>query len=202
MTRRLGLLVTDASPLITLGAADALSCLTLPGVQVLIPDMVYAEVVQDMARLGAREVVRWAREHFDQVRIVPTETFTEFQALRNLDPATKSKGRGEQSALEVLNEALATDETTEAILLYEDNDILRRRFVRAIPDRVTALSTGDFLHELEAAGLIQSSDRILNVAAARGRNVEGQRAPSVEDEARALLRQHLQRRREGPDLGR
>ncbi len=31
MTKRLGLIVTDASPLITLGAARALSCLTMPG---------------------------------------------------------------------------------------------------------------------------------------------------------------------------
>lgn len=192
MTQRLGLLVTDASPLITLGAADALYCLTLPRVQVLIPDMVYAEVAQDLARLGAREVVHWTRQNFDQVRIVPTEVFAEFQALRSLDPATKSRGRGEQAALEVLNEALSTNEAVEAVLLYEDNDILRRRFAGAIPDRVTALSTGDLLHELEAAGLIQSSDHILDTAASRGRGVEAQRATQSDDIARALLRQHLE----------
>jgi hypothetical protein len=44
MTARLGLIVTDASPLITLGAAGALDCLLLPGVPVFIPDMVYTEV--------------------------------------------------------------------------------------------------------------------------------------------------------------
>jgi hypothetical protein len=44
--RRLGLIVTDASPLITLAAADALDCLTMPGVPVLIPDM-------DMISCGA-----------------------------------------------------------------------------------------------------------------------------------------------------
>jgi hypothetical protein len=36
MTRRLGLIVTDASPLITLAAGDALDCLTMPGVPVII----------------------------------------------------------------------------------------------------------------------------------------------------------------------
>jgi hypothetical protein len=41
----------DASPLITLGAAGSLDCLLLPGVPVYIPDMVYTEVTQDMARL-------------------------------------------------------------------------------------------------------------------------------------------------------
>jgi len=39
MTRRLGPLVTDASPLIRLAAADALECLAMPGLRVLIPDM-------------------------------------------------------------------------------------------------------------------------------------------------------------------
>jgi hypothetical protein len=39
--------------LITLAAGDALDCLTLPGVPVIIPDMVYLEVMQDAARLGA-----------------------------------------------------------------------------------------------------------------------------------------------------
>ena len=48
MTRRLGLLVTDASPLITLAAGDALECLTMPGLRVIIPDMVYFEVTQDL----------------------------------------------------------------------------------------------------------------------------------------------------------
>ena len=57
MTQRLGLIVTDASPLIALGAAGALSCLLMPGVPVLLPDMAYAEITRDMARLGADEFV-------------------------------------------------------------------------------------------------------------------------------------------------
>jgi len=35
---RLGLLVTDASPLITLAAGEALECLTMPGLPVIVPD--------------------------------------------------------------------------------------------------------------------------------------------------------------------
>ena len=52
MNAEFGLLVTDASPLITLAAADALSCLTRLGLPIIIPDMVYVEVTQDVARLG------------------------------------------------------------------------------------------------------------------------------------------------------
>jgi hypothetical protein len=56
VTERLGLIVADSSPLITLGAAGALDCLLVPGVPVFIPDMVYTQVTHDMARLGAGEV--------------------------------------------------------------------------------------------------------------------------------------------------
>jgi hypothetical protein len=92
VTERLGLIVTDASPLITLGAARALSCLTMAGVPVFIPDMVYAEVTQDMARLGAEEVVEWVRAHLGQVQIVPTRVFADYQALQSINPGTVPGG--------------------------------------------------------------------------------------------------------------
>ena len=98
MTRRLGLIVTDALPLITLAAGDALECLTMPGLRVIIPDMVYFEVTQDLARTGAGDIVGWARRHHEQVEIAPTEVFGEFQVLRAADAKARSKGRGEQSA--------------------------------------------------------------------------------------------------------
>jgi hypothetical protein len=56
VTERLGLIVTDASPLITLGAAGSLDCLLLLGVPVFILDMVYTEVTQNMARRPRRRV--------------------------------------------------------------------------------------------------------------------------------------------------
>lgn len=201
MTRHLGLIVTDASPLITLAAGEALECLTMPGVTVIIPDMVYAEVTEDLVRLGADDVVQWARKHHGQVEIVPTSVFAEFQALRAVNPRTRSRGRGEQAALEVLNAAVADDSDLEAVLIFEDTDVRKRRFVRALPERVMALSTGDLLRELEAAGRIQSADHVLDVAAQKERNVEAQREPQGDDEARRLLRERLARR-DRPGSGR
>jgi hypothetical protein len=194
MTRRLGLIVTDASPLITLAAGDALECLTMPGLRVVIPDMVYFEVAQDLARTGAADIVAWARRHYGQVEIAPTSVFSEFQVVRAADPNTRSKGRGELSAAEILGAEIERDAELEALLLYEDNDIRTRRFVGALPERVMTISTGDLLRELEAAGRIQSADHILDVAAARERNVEAQRTARSDDDARALLRQQLQSR--------
>jgi hypothetical protein len=191
MTPRLGLIVTDASPLITLAAGEALDCLTVVGVTVIIPDMVYAEVAEDLVRLGASEIVHWARRKRRQVVIAPTEVFAEYQALRAINPQIRSRGRGEQAALEVLGAAVAEDLELEAILLFEDSDIRTRRFVRALPERVMALSTGDLLRELEAAGRIQSADHILDVAAAKERNVEALRFPQGDEAARRLLRDRL-----------
>lgn len=196
MTRRLGLIVTDASPLITLTAGEALECLTMPGVHIIIPDMVYVEVTEDLAKLGADEVVQWARRHHRQVEIAPTTVFAEYQALRATNPRTRSRGRGEQAALEVLNAAVADDPDLEAVLFFEDADVRKRRFVRALPERVMALSTGDLLRELEAAGRIQSADHVLDIAAEKERNIEAQRHSQSDDAARALLRDQL--RRPGP----
>jgi hypothetical protein len=198
VTERLGLIVTDASPLLTLGAAGSLDCLLLPGVPVFIPDMVYTEVTQDMARLGAGEVVRWIQAHERQVQIAVTEVYAEYEALRLINPNTRFQDRGERAALEVLNYKTAADPELQALLLFEDNDIRRRRFVRLLPERVTAISTGDFLQELEAAGRIQSADHILDEAAARGRNVGEQRQPTPSDPARAVLREQLRRRSPSP----
>ncbi len=188
---RLGLLVTDASPLITLAAAEALECLTMPGLRVVIPDMVYFEVTLDLSKTGAEDIVRWTRRHQGQVEIVATSVFVEFQVLHGADPRIRSKGRGEQAALEVLNAEIDKDPELEAVLLFEDNDVRTRRFVRGLPERVAALSTGDLLHELEVAGRIQSSDRILDVAAEKERNVERQRQPSADEAARRMLRRQL-----------
>jgi hypothetical protein len=55
--RRLGLIVTDASPLITLAAGEALECLTMPEVPVIVPDTVWFEVTSDYAKLGTDDIV-------------------------------------------------------------------------------------------------------------------------------------------------
>lgn len=175
MTPEFGLLVTDASPLITLAAADALNCLTRLGLPVTIPDMVYTEVTQDLAKLGASRVIAWVRAHPDQVRIAPTQVYAEFEALRTLNSNAKSRGRGEQAALEILNAYTLTSPDSRAFLLFEDSDIVRRSFVRTLPENVVSISTGDLLKELEAAGFIQSADHILDEAAQAQRNINEQR---------------------------
>jgi hypothetical protein len=96
---------------------------------------------------------------------------------------------GEQASIEVLENFLAKNPDAEALLLFEDTDLIKRRaFVDA---RVSLISTGDFLRELQEAHLIQSADRILDEASNTGRNVQRQRHPAEDSAARETLREQL-----------
>ena len=59
---------------------------------------------------------------------------------------------------------------------------------------MSLITTGDFLRELEGAGLIQSADHILDRAAERGRNVERQRRAGADAATRPRLREQQSKR--------
>jgi hypothetical protein len=171
VSERFGLIVTDTSPLLTLVLAEALDVLLRPGLPVSIPDAVYIEATRVHGAPGASEIVAWINANAERVRIVPTDIGIDQQ--RRLEEGRTIRGLGELAALEVLERALRADAEMQALLLFEDSGIARRRAV--VDERVALISTGDFLRELEFCGLIQSSDEILDRAAERGRNVEQQR---------------------------
>ncbi|MGA9865863.1 MAG: hypothetical protein WBQ75_05405 [Acetobacteraceae bacterium] len=194
MTEVFSLIVTDTSPLFTLVLAGALDVLLRPGLAVSIPDAVYIEATRVRGAPGAEQIVAWINAHLDTVRIVPTDIGIDQQ--RRLEEGRSIRGLGEQAAIEVLERFLRTDPAVEALLLFEDSDVVKRRAV--VDERVGLISTGDFLRELEAAGLIQSTDHILDQAAAQGRNVERQRAAGDDPTTRERLRGQLQQRRHSP----
>ena len=63
------------------------------GAPVIIPDMVYAEVTENLAKLAVDDVddvddvVQWARKHHGQVEIVPTSIFAEVSGTAGDEPA-------------------------------------------------------------------------------------------------------------------
>jgi hypothetical protein len=162
----------------------------MPGVPVIIPDMVYYEATRNFAKLGSEQIVEWARRHRGQVEIAPTTTFAEFQTLRVTNPRTQS-GEGNGPRLRYSTPLWRKTPRSKRSCCSEDSDVKTRRFVRALPERVAPLSTGDFLYELEKAGRIQSSDHILDIAEANARNIEAQREPQADEQTRALLREQL-----------
>jgi hypothetical protein len=192
MSGPFSLIVTDTSPLLTFALADSLNVLLRPGLPVSIPDAVYIEATRVHGAPGAEQIVEWINAHLDAVRIVPTDIGIDQQ--RRLEESRSTRGLGEQAAIEVLERFLRGDPMAEALLLFEDSDVMKRRAI--VDQRVSLISTGDFLRELEAAGLIQSTDRILDLAAAQGRNVERQRQAADDEIARARLREQLQQRRD------
>lgn len=184
------LIVTDTSPLFTLVLADALDVLLRPGLPVSIPDAVYIEATRVRGAPGADRIVEWLNDHLDMVKIIPTEIGIDQQ--RRLEEGRSIRGLGEQAAVEALERFLRSDPAAEALLLFEDTDVEKRRAI--VDQRVGLISTGDFLRELEAARLIQSSDYVLDLAAAQGRNVERQRRAMEDDTTRERLREQLARR--------
>jgi hypothetical protein len=192
VNRAFSLIVTDTSPLITLALAGSLDALLRPGLPLSIPDAVYVEATRIRAAAGAGEIVEWMNAHLDQVRIVPTEVGIDQQ--RRLEESRPTRALGEQAALEVLERFLAGNPTAEALLLFEDSDFAKRQAI--IDERVSLITTGDFLRELETAGLIQSADYVLDRAAERGRNVERQRQTGADAISRERLRQQLQQRQD------
>jgi hypothetical protein len=195
VSSRFSLIVTDTSPLITLALAGALDALLRPGLSVSIPDAVYIEATRVHGAPGAEQIVDWINAHLDLVRIVPTDVGIDQQ--RRFEEGRSARALGEQAALEVLDRFLRASPGAEALLLFEDSDVSKRRAI--VDERVSLISTGDFLRELEAAGLIQSTDHILDEAAEHGRNVERQRRTTSDGETRRRLRRQLRRRDETPE---
>ena len=187
MIKSFSLIVTDTSPLFTLVLADALDVLLRPALPVSIPDAVYIEATRVHGAPGAEQIVSWINQHLDQVRIIPTDIGIDQQ--RRLEEGRSTRGLGEQAAIETLDRFLAANPEAEALLLFEDNDIVKRRAI--VDARASLISTGDFLRELEAARLIQSTDYILDRAAIQGRNVEKQREANQDATTRERLRQQL-----------
>ena len=187
MTRTLRLIVTDTSPLITLALAGSLDLLLRPGVTISIPDAVYVEATRIRSTAGASVIVDWLNAHLAQAHIAPTEIGVD--QLRRLEEGRSTWGLGEAAAIETLGRFLDADLDAEALLLFEDSNVMRRRAV--VDERIGLISTGDFLRSLEAAGLIRSSDQILNAAGAAGRDVDRQRRITRDAAAIGLLRDNL-----------
>ena len=190
MNQPFSLIVTDTSPLFTLVLAGSLDILLRPGLPVRIPDAVYIEATRVHGTPGAEQIVAWINDHLGAVQIVPTDIGIDRQ--RRLEEGRSIRGLGEQAAIEALERFLRSDPAGEVLLLFEDTDIERRRAI--VDQRVSLISTGDFLRELETVGLIQSADHILDQAAAQGRNVARQRRAGADAATRDRLREQLSRR--------
>ena len=157
----ISLIVTDASPLITLAAAGSLDVLLLSRQRVIVPDMVRHEIVRFPEKPGATEVMEWIRTNGpDRVMVGSTTEYEEFLVLQQSNPNVRIRNRGELAAAEILTREL--ESTIEAaILLFEDSDVRKTNFLIRLPDNVLILSTSEFLFGLEKMKLIKNAKAIL-----------------------------------------
>jgi hypothetical protein len=165
------LIVTDTSPLITLAAAGTLDYLLYPGVPVYLPDAVLYEATINSAALGADNIAAWAEAHPGEVVSITTQTFADFLTLRELNPEHRERDLGERAALHALRHGVKLAPDERAILLTEDDRVLRGSFIVAPEDkeRMILMTTRDFLVALEAAGRINSADEVYRTVEDAGR---------------------------------
>ena len=177
------LLITDTGPLITLAAAESLDYLLIPSIPVIVPDAVIYEATINSHALGATSIAEWSQSHIEQINIVATVAFTNHVA-RLERGERRETGLGERAALEVARSTplLAAGQT--ALLLTEDDRVIRGSFFDPEDaERILVLTTHDFLVGLERAQRINSADAVYQRAEDAGRAATRRRALSDEHEA-------------------
>jgi hypothetical protein len=147
---KISLIAMDAAPLLALANADELDALLMPGVRVIVPDMVRYQLIHRIEQAGAQETLDWIRLHdLRQVFVVSTEEYEECIVLRKL--ARISGGcRGEQAANEILAREVAHG-MEGAILLSDDITARQAHWLPLLPDNVVVLSTSAYLKRLRMA---------------------------------------------------
>jgi len=181
------LIVTDTSPLITLAAAGSLDYLLYPGVPVYLPDAVLYEATVNSAALGAESVAAWAEAHPGEVVSITTQTFADYLTLRELNPEHRERDLGERAALHALRHGVRMEPDERAILLTEDDRVLRGSFIISPEDRdrMIVMTTRDFLVALEAAGRINSADEVYRIVEDAGRTAS--RRQALQDQHKSAI---------------
>ncbi len=191
------ILVMDTGPLITLAVAESLDYLLLPAVPVIIPDAVLFEATRKSEAIGAFSITLWVQAHANQINVVPTKLFE--MHIESLEGGrAKMPDMGERAALEVIEHTPFASEGEIAILLTEDDQVIRGL---AIPEserhRIVVVTTHDFLEGLEKAQRINSAEAVYDRADDAGR-MASKRQTENEAHARALAAVNAVLKTNGP----
>ena len=165
-------IVADTGPLITLAVGNSLDYLLYPNVPVIVPDAVLYEATRDAHALGAAEILDWVQRNSDRIQTVATEAFFNFVESAERNPGRREKDLGERAALEAIHDAvhLAADE--RAVLLTEDDRVLRQVLVlqTELTATIIPITTRDFLVAMEDAHRINSADDVYRLVEDSGRS--------------------------------
>lgn len=169
-TLRIALFVVDTGPLITLAAAGALDhLLAVADLKIIIPDAVFYEATFDSAKLGATDIIEWAKLNHERIEIAPTNAFVVAEAAKRTLPNLRSSDLGERAAVEVIREdGRLRNDNERAVLLCEEIALFKKFRVDDVR-QIVLVSTMDFLGLLEGARRIQSAQVVFEMAVAAGR---------------------------------
>lgn len=165
------LMVTDTGPLITLAAADSLDYLLYPDMPVYVPDAVVYEATITSDALGAQAIADWLGRHVEVVHVVVTQAFTDHLAAVNAGARQRTPDLGERAAIEAIRNSLLLGADDRALLLTEDDYVIRGNYIVSVEDRGRTIlaTTREFLDGLERAGLINSAEEVYRRAENAGR---------------------------------
>jgi hypothetical protein len=154
------ILMTDATPLITLSRADSLDVLFYADLPLFIPDGVFHEATIANTRAGeaaidAARTLAWQQANAHRVHIVATQTFGQWTQT-----GQPKLGMGERCASEVVT-TLPLAPNERVLMLFQDNGAMR---VLSGHDQVIPISTMDYLLALEGEQRIQSAAAIMDEA--------------------------------------
>lgn len=164
------LVVPDAGPLITLAYSDRLELLLALGIEVVVVDMVKAELTRHQTPTS-QMILEFINEN--DIRIVETEIGVE---AATQGQSFKKRHAGERAIQEFLFDFYEESERNReltgnakyALLLFEEHKIGGTSFV--LPENVYIISTSAFLRKLEEMHVITSASEIREAAVAAGRD--------------------------------
>jgi hypothetical protein len=168
MKRRCVLVIPDAGPINSLWVARRLDLLLKLEMPVVLIDEVYAETTRDPDHYAKdRDVQSFVEAHRDR-EILVEKTFVGSSAAVARARGDKLKSNlGDAAIAEFLNDAnegsginkyLQSDEPV--LLLFEDADLRSTKFIKKT-DNLHLLSTVAFLRGMEAVGLIESAQEVI-----------------------------------------
>jgi len=162
------LVVPDAGPLISLAKADCLDLLLRLGFPLYVVDQVRFEVTRNKQFLDAARIESFIQNHPDSVREFSTAV-GQAAAIRREAGEVRQPGQGEAAIAEFLQrlEEVTGDPDSPVLLLFEDSDVRKSRFV--LSDNVHVVSTLGLLRGLERRGLIPSTEEVWKQIEAAGR---------------------------------
>ena len=151
--------VSDASPIITLHRIARLDVLTLFSVPVHVVDQVHWEVTKPENDPDG-SIAATLQKFGNQVTIVKTPTGVGFQVLRQQDPHYPSRNLGEMAVNEYV---VGLDRTTGArfvpLVLFEDPDVLELKIAKM--KGVHLLNTTALLAALFKAGVLPEGRQLI-----------------------------------------